>query len=210
MKTQAIYPGLAGLVMAGGQSKRMGTDKALLHFSNGPTLLDIACAKISSLAPVWHVSCAFGNARPGYPSLEDSLENFGPLAGILKGLENAREHGCLTLLVLACDLPLMPASLLAALYETHISARADHLLTVYQNSASGVLEMQAAVYDIRALPFFQDAAKKNQRRLTAVIPAESRLIVPYSADLEPYFLNCNNPVDLEKASEYIGKITPPE
>lgn len=209
MKIQAPIPGLAGLVMAGGHSSRMGKDKALLRLGNGPSLLELSCSKIACLAPVWHVSCARGRSRPGYPCLEDSLENFGPLAGILKGLENALEHNCHALLVLACDLPLMTVSLLANLWELYI--RTGHkLLAVYQNPESGVLEMQAALYNVQALPLFQKAAREGRRKLSAVIPVDDRLVLQYSTALEPCFLNCNSPSDLEKAEEFIRKKNTPD
>lgn len=205
MQSPSTFPGLAGLVMAGGQSRRMGADKAMLRLGSGPTLLDLACAKISKLCPAWHVSCARGKARPGYPCLEDKLENFGPLAGVLRGLENASEHGCHALLVLACDLPLMTESVLAHLWKLHIQDGQRHLLAVYQNALSGILEMQAAIYNVKALPLFQKAAKGGLRKLAFLIPAKAQLRIPYSSPLEPCFLNCNSPADIDKAMEIIKK-----
>lgn len=192
-----------GLVMAGGQSKRMGQDKALSRFENGHTLLDIACEKIAKLTPVWHVSCAKNKNRPGYPCLEDDVENFGPIAGIVKGLEHARDNGFSSTLVLACDLPLIRKDLLLILMLRHKVAKQRPLLTVYQNPHNRVLEMLAAVYDVASLPLFYDAIKGRQRKLNIVIPGKFQFHIPWLPADEACFLNCNRPKDMERAAQYL-------
>lgn len=196
---------IAGLVMAGGQSKRMGRDKALLAFGTS-TLLDLACGKIGSLTNYWHVSCAKGRPRSGYPCLEDDLENCGPLAGILKALQNAAEHDYTGLLVLACDVPLMRIDLLAALIAAHLSAPRPPFLTLYQNPRSGILEMQTAIYAISALPYFQEAAKEGSKRLSAIIPPEKQLRLEIPPEFENCFINCNSPDDLRRAQAILSGI----
>lgn len=193
----------AGLVMAGGKSVRMGRDKALLRLGGGPSLLEAACGKIASLTPYWHVSCAKGAPRDPCPCLEDELEGCGPLAGVLKGLQNALEHDFQALIILACDMPLLPPEILRALMRSHARAKPAPLLTVYQNARSGFLEMQAAVYGVKALPFFQDAAKHGQRRLSAVIPEEFQQRLPHPPGHEHFFLNCNSPEDLDLAEKFL-------
>lgn len=191
---------LAGLIMAGGQSRRMGADKALIRFNNGPSLLDLACGKISALVSLWHVSCARGRPRDNYPCLEDDLENFGPAAGILKGLENALANGRQGVLTLACDLPLLPAEYLARLIEIHLAAKPAPLLTAWRNPENGFLETQAAVYNVEALPYFQAAARSGQKKLYAIVPAKFQLRAPCSPEAARFFINCNTPETLEYAA----------
>lgn len=191
---------LTGLIMAGGQSRRMGEDKALIRLNDGPTLLDLALGKISALVSLWHVSCARGRPREGYPCLEDDLDNFGPAAGILKGLENALQNGRQGVLALACDLPLLPAEFLARLIEIHFAAKPAPLLTAWQNPESGFLETQAAIYNVKALPFFQAAARINQKKLGAIVPAKFQLRAACPWEMARFFLNCNTPETLERAA----------
>ncbi len=196
----------AGLVMAGGASSRMKKDKAELALNSGKTLLELACQKIKQITPVWHVSCARGKPKNPYPCLEDDLENFGPLGGILKGLENAALNGFQGLLVLACDLPLINAELLQALPIAHMAANPAPLLTVYQHPDNGLLETLSAVYDVRSLSHFYNAVKSGQRKLNLVIPDEFQLRIPVHPALKPFFLNCNTPDDFERALQTEKKL----
>lgn len=183
----------------------MGADKALIRLNNGPSLLDLACSKISALVSLWHVSCARGRPREHYPCLEDDLENFGPAAGILKGLENAQASGRQGVLALACDLPLLPAEFLARLIEIHFAAKPAPLLTAWLNPENGFLETQAAVYNVKALPCFQAAARNNQKKLNAIVPAQFQLRAPCPPETAPFFTNCNTPKTLEYAARLMER-----
>lgn len=196
MHITEIRHSVAGLVLAGGKSLRMGTDKALLHTREGYTLLDLACRKIAALSAVWHVSCGYGQSRPPLPCLEDPVPDFGPVAAICKGLENASSLKCQTLLALACDLPFMPERLLLSLLIAHKKARPTPLLTVFQNRASGKLEMLAAVYNVSALPYFEKKIKKGLGKLNLIIPEAHQLRIPCHPGLDHFFFNCNKPEDV--------------
>jgi len=98
---------LLGLVLAGGRSKRMRTDKAALLYG-GRSQLERAMALI---AP--HVARAYVSVRADqgsdplrarFSQIPDSHENLGPIAGLLAA--QAR-HPEAAWLVLACDLPLL-------------------------------------------------------------------------------------------------------
>ena len=193
----------AGLIMAGGQSSRMGRDKAGLEFG-GQSLLELACAKIAALTPIWHVSCAKGRPRPGFPCLEDDVESFGPVAGIAKGLEDAAERGLAGVLVLACDLPLMKPELLAWLLERSLAGGRHPAATLWRHPESGLLEPQAAAYDIAALPHFRAALAEGRRRLSSVIPPAELLPLPCLPQMAPCLLNCNRPEDLERALAWLA------
>ena len=95
-----------GALLAGGQSRRMGTDKALLAVGAG-TLLDHMTAKLRALAIAEVVVCR--NA-PG--CLPDLLPGLGPL-GALHSL--SRHYPGRDLLVVPVDMPLLSAATLAAL-----------------------------------------------------------------------------------------------
>src|SRR5262245_49682471 len=110
-----------GLLLAGGQSRRMGGgDKALMKLG-GETLLARIVARagpqVGSL-----VLNANGDlsrfAAFGLPIAPDVVEGYaGPLAGVLTGLEwagtNAR--GCEYVASFACDAPFVPRDLVARL-----------------------------------------------------------------------------------------------
>ncbi len=105
---------LVGLVLAGGQSRRMGQDKALMRYQ-GRTLIDNAALLLQS------ASCdkvLISRNAPGF--LNDKIEDAGPLSGVhavLDALSQSDNHNgnpC-ELLVLPVDMPQMTPELLRIL-----------------------------------------------------------------------------------------------
>lgn len=105
---------LVGLVLAGGQSRRMGQDKALMRYQ-GRTLIDNASLLLQS------ASCdkvLISRNAPGF--LNDKIEDAGPLSGVhavLDALSQSDNHNgnpC-ELLVLPVDMPQMTPELLRIL-----------------------------------------------------------------------------------------------
>src|ERR671923_2895255 len=90
---------VAGFVLAGGKSSRMGEDKALLRLE-GRSLLDIVYHRLLGITP--HVFVVGSRAQFGAEAIEDIFQNRGPLGGIHAAL--ATGHAELSL-VLAVDLP---------------------------------------------------------------------------------------------------------
>lgn len=100
-----------GVALAGGRSSRMGgRDKAALVL-DGRTLAGRAADRLAGVCARVVVADRGRGAVPGVPSVADGPGR-GPAAGILGA---AREATGGPLLVLACDLPGVPAELLAAL-----------------------------------------------------------------------------------------------
>ncbi|MEC7133427.1 MAG: molybdenum cofactor guanylyltransferase [Pseudomonadota bacterium] len=105
---------LIGLVLAGGQSRRMGQDKALMRYQ-GRTLIDNASLLLQS------ASCdkvLISRNAPGF--LNDKIEDAGPLSGVhavldaLSQSDNRNGNPC-ELLVLPVDMPQMTPELLRIL-----------------------------------------------------------------------------------------------
>ena len=112
---------VCGLLLAGGRSRRMGgRDKALLTIARKPLL----CHVIETVGPQVGSLVLNANGDPqqyaefGIPIAGDVVEGFaGPLAGVLTGLEWARDNvpGCRWIASFACDAPLVPADLVSRL-----------------------------------------------------------------------------------------------
>ena len=109
---------VVGYVLAGGQSARMGQDKAVLPWGE-KTLLDHALARLraaTSRTPAILCGPTRRYEDRGIPVFPDSREGKGALGGVLTGLEKLppdAECG----LFLAVDLPLVPAGLLRRYLE---------------------------------------------------------------------------------------------
>lgn len=112
--------GIAGLILAGGQSRRMGGgDKSLLPLGDGCVLDQV----LSRLAPQTETLVLNANGDPTRFSafrllvLADTVEGFpGPLAGVLAGLEwAAADTSCKAIVTAAGDTPFLPLELVGRL-----------------------------------------------------------------------------------------------
>jgi molybdopterin-guanine dinucleotide biosynthesis protein A len=119
-----------GLVLAGGQARRMGGgDKARIRIG-GATILQRVLA---SLKPQCQRVIINANGDParfadtGLPVVADSVPDFaGPLAGILAGLDWAAANApdCEWLLSVPGDCPFLPKNLVARLHAARVAAGA--------------------------------------------------------------------------------------
>jgi molybdopterin-guanine dinucleotide biosynthesis protein A len=194
-------PELAGLVLCGGASRRMGRDKALIELG-GATLLARAIEVLDRVAAPVMLACG---PRPRYaelgrPLVLDAGPDLGPLGGLAAGLETAELP---YLAVLACDLPGATPALFAALLDR---ARGLELDAVLFETGAGP-EPLLAVYRRAILPAVRRALARGDRRMTAFhaeiragrLGAHERRDSPGAAAADPA-LNVNAPEDLERAA----------
>jgi molybdopterin-guanine dinucleotide biosynthesis protein A len=84
---QLPSPELAGLVLCGGRSRRMGNDKTLLVVEGAPLVLRVASRLARVADPVLLAPGRPGRlGAAGYPEVEDEALDAGPLAGLVAGL----------------------------------------------------------------------------------------------------------------------------
>ncbi|HVW35182.1 MAG TPA: molybdenum cofactor guanylyltransferase, partial [Acidimicrobiia bacterium] len=110
MGSSALSPDrVAGLLLTGGASRRMGRDKALLEV-DGQRLVDRAAAVLGAVAdPVLEV----GPGWSGLPAVREDPPGSGPLAALSAGAAELRARGHSgPVLVLAVDMPRVSAELL--------------------------------------------------------------------------------------------------
>ena len=115
--SETIRPAITGLVLAGGEGRRMGgQDKGLLPLRGRP-LVEWVLSRIRPQVSEVLISAnrnLDAYARFGPPVLKDRTEGFvGPLAGIARGLLEARHE---LLLAVPCDTPFLPDDLVARLH----------------------------------------------------------------------------------------------
>ena len=134
---------VCGLVLAGGRSRRMGRDKALLD-RRGVTLLEHAYGLVDAVTDGASVSVradqAGDEARRRYPRIVDRYTDLGPVAGILSALQEMPD---VDWLVVACDLPNLDRRTLQFLLE---HAPLDAPFTSYRSSVDGLPEPLCALY----------------------------------------------------------------
>lgn len=183
-------PVLFGLVLAGGESRRMGSDKALLQRGT-ETQLDYAVRIVSAVVDQVFVSARRSQAdavRAKHALIIDHYENLGPVAGILSAMDHEPQ---VAWLVLACDLPnVTPDTLLALLAgrESH------HPFTAFRSSHNDLPEPLCAIYEPGArqlLDGFVSDGLACPRKI--MIRSNTELLV----QADPVWLdNVNTPQDL--------------
>ena len=186
---------LYGLVLAGGRSRRMGQDKALLD-RGGKNQLEYAFALLDAVTERCFVSTradqSGDEARSRFPRIADKYDDLGPVAGILSAME---EHPDADWLVIACDLPNLNAETLEFLIG---NAAADKPFTAYRSSYDDLPEPLCAIYrrDSEAIVrSFVDEGIKCPRKM--LIRSDTELLDqpdPRSLD------NVNTPEDLAASS----------
>jgi molybdopterin-guanine dinucleotide biosynthesis protein A len=111
---------IAGCILAGGQSRRMGEDKARFHLG-GVTLLERAIGRLGPQVASVIINVheeAPGPDRYGLPVVEDAEgEHQGPLAGLLAALSWARDNHFAWIATAAVDTPFFPRDLVPRLAE---------------------------------------------------------------------------------------------
>ena len=108
---------MKGLILAGGKSRRFGTDKALaVH--EGKTLLEKAANLLLSvrLEPVIVTRRGADYFFAGCTVLMDALADKGPLGGIYTAMSFFKET---PFLILTCDMPALTPAALSALLSAH-------------------------------------------------------------------------------------------
>jgi molybdopterin-guanine dinucleotide biosynthesis protein A len=103
---------ILGLVLAGGQSTRFGSDKALAELA-GQSLLARAVATLSAFCD--KVVIAGRHEGPAECIPDWPRAHMGPLGGIAAGLRHAREHGFASVLSCGVDSAGLPDNLLSVL-----------------------------------------------------------------------------------------------
>lgn len=194
-------PPVAGVILAGGQSRRMGRDKALAVLGGRPLIAHVA----ARLRPQVTALAISANGEParfadlGVPILPDPIVGFpGPLAGVLAGLIWARRSGESLLATVPVDTPFLPhdlvARLTAALGDAEAAVAtsqggADHpTVALWRTDLADDLAAWLAGGGDRAV-----RAWHSGRRTLNVVFADG------GGD-DPFF-NINTPADLDRAAE---------
>lgn len=188
---------VAGFVLAGGESARMGRDKALIELEGVPLILRVA----GLLEPL--------TGRPtviGQPERFDGLDlqvigddqpGLGPLGAISTALRHTKRPWSL---ILGCDLPFLTGPWLEYLIERALPSST----AVVMPRSEGGLEPLCAMYHQRCEQAISAALARGVRKVTDGL-ADLRMEIIAPAEWKPFdsegllFKNMNSPADYEEA-----------
>lgn len=108
---------ITGIILAGGRSSRMGTDKGLVLLNNIPMIAHvIQSVKNAGISDIIIVANNPEYKKLGFPVFPDIVENKGPLGGIYTGLMKSITSKNL---ILSCDIPFINNAVIRKLIELH-------------------------------------------------------------------------------------------
>jgi molybdopterin-guanine dinucleotide biosynthesis protein A len=188
---------MTGIVLAGGESRRMGTDKAFLRINGLPMIEHV----LRTLRGVCDHVIVVTNSPEAYDRYDveiagDAFNSRGALVGIYSGLLRSRSDRSI---VVACDMPFLNPGLLS--HMAGIAGEYDVVLP----RVGDLIEPLHAVYRKALLPVIEDHLRRDQRQIRNIFTG---LIVRYVREEEidrfdparRSFLNLNTRKEYEEVT----------
>jgi len=198
---------IVGLLLAGGQSRRMGGGDKALRVIGGVSLLERV---IERMRPQVETLVLNANGDParfagfGLPVVPDSVPDYaGPLAGLLAGLDWTAEHrpDCPYIVSVATDAPFLPGDLVSRLVRGMEKSGADLACAASGGQPHPVI----GLWPVRLREDLRRAVVVETVRKVDVWTARHRFAtVPFPSDpIDPFF-NANRPEDLTTAAALLA------
>jgi molybdenum cofactor guanylyltransferase len=203
---------IVGLVLAGGQSRRMGGGDKSLRMLGGMALLEWVITRLRPQVEAMVINANGDPARfagSGLPVVADSVPDFaGPLAGVLAGLDwtAANRPGCELVVSVATDAPFFPRDIVDRLVRGSEEAGADLACAASGGRAHPVF----GLWPVRLREDLRHAVVVEGIRKVDAWTGRYKLATVSFSDrpVDPFF-NANRPDDLTTADAMIagGEIT---
>ncbi|NOT50426.1 MAG: molybdenum cofactor guanylyltransferase [Chitinophagaceae bacterium] len=148
---------ITAIILAGGKSSRMGTEKGLVIFNGKPLVQHVidALKKITDNIIIITQDPAYSTF--GLSCYPDIYKDKGALGGIYTGLVNSPSQKNI---VVGCDMPFLSQNILNGLISG--SGGVDVLLTMHKDKA----EPLCSIYDKSCIPHFKNLIEKDQLKIT--------------------------------------------
>jgi molybdopterin-guanine dinucleotide biosynthesis protein A len=193
-------------IQAGGESRRMGQDKALMSFLGRP-LIQRVVDRLASIADEILVTTNTPDDYLflGLPLFRDLKPGRGALGGLHTALSSAT---CEVVAVVACDMPFASAALIEAAGRLLVQEGAD---VVIPDSGDGLEPLHAIYRREICLPAIESAIGSNQWRLISWFP-QVKVRIFQSDEIKPYdpsglaFWNLNTPEEFFEAEKIAKRL----
>jgi molybdenum cofactor guanylyltransferase len=179
-------------ILAGGQSRRMGQDKAAIFLG-----------KLQKIAQAVAPTIVIGRDTPG------AIPDISPHQGPLGGLYTALKHTGHPILAIACDMPEVDAEALQWLISGWEALSAQNLGLVTRHINSENLEPLFAIYSPACLPLIELSLQNGHRSLQKFIYSSNNFaFCDAPLEIQQKLSNINTPEELEEYREVVRKIAP--
>lgn len=188
-------------VQAGGESRRMGQDKALMPFLGRPLIQRV----IDRLSPIADEVIVTTNNPDDYrflglPLFPDLKPGRGALGGLYTALSSANGD---VVAVVACDMPFVSTTLIETAHRLIVEEGAD---VVIPDSGGGLEPMHAVYRRKTCLPAIESAIEADKWRLISWFPqVKVHILQPEEIQVHDpsglAFWNLNTPEEFAEAEE---------
>ena len=197
-----------GVILAGGQSQRMGGgDKGLLQLGDR-SILDHVIARLAPQVDAVALNANGDTSRfdtLALPVVEDGIAGFpGPLAGILAGLDWAAMQGADSIVTVAADTPFFPTDLVERLFAERAAADSAIVLAAIRDENCKL--WRQPTFGLWPVSLKEDLRQALQGGVRKVVLWTDRHgaseAVFETTPIDPFF-NVNTPDDLAKARQLL-------
>jgi molybdopterin-guanine dinucleotide biosynthesis protein A len=187
---------LKGLVLAGGESKRMGFDKGLMNY-HGLVQREYLFYLLKPFTSETYISCRPDQIMEGdIPVMEDKYEDLGPFGAILTAFQSDPESAWF---VVACDFPLLDQGAIEQLVEARDT---KSIATSFLDLHTLMPEPWITILEPKIYPILLDYFSRGKSSLRGVlVDYNSTLIRAADPDI---LLNANTPEEAEKLKQIIS------
>lgn len=169
---------ILGAVLAGGRSRRFGTDKSEAMLG-GQRLIEHA---INSLKPHVAAVVVCGKTMPGFVKIADRPRpDLGPLGGLNGALHHAAAKGYDGVLTLGCDMPILPDEVAGELVGAEAAiVHGQHLVGYWPSTLAASLDEHLAAETDRSILKWLERCRPR----TVVLHGSQLPNINIKADLE--------------------------
>ena len=185
---------ITGIILAGGKSSRIGSDKGFLVLNDKPFIQHIIEAMKPLVNTIIIVSDNLDYDLFDLKRVNDLIKNAGPLAGIYTGLYHSNTQYNL---VLSCDVPLINTKTLKQL-----TTQTDMAADVIQLESNGKTMPLIALYKKHCETKFFKLLEQGERRLRVAVKECKVKTLVLSTELEKYTANINTQHHLRDLSGF--------
>lgn len=180
---------ITGIILAGGKSSRMGTDKGFLLLNNKPFIQYSINALKPLVSKIIIVSDDSNYDIFKLKRVNDMTKNAGPVAGICSGLEASSTNYNL---ILSCDIPLISTKILQQLIDA-----IDDNSEIIQVESHGKSMPLIAIYKKQITHTFNKLLQANERRLRVAIKSCISKTIVLKKEHEFSTMNVNTQTELK-------------
>jgi len=184
------------ILLAGGKSRRMGRDKALIPFCGNSSLVEYQYRKLEKIFKNVHISTK--DKKFDFPCnmILDKYKQSSPLVAIVSALEELEAN---EVFILSVDTPFVDDKIIGQIVDRYVGLKSKPHALLAQ-SPSG-LEPLCGIYSSEILPYAKNLISLNRHRLKSLIQKLETQAIYFEEGMD--FLNINTPQDYDLAIGYL-------